>query len=404
MDDRKRRVLRAIVTLYGADGEPVGSGLLAEQFGHAVSSATLRNEMAALTKLGLLEQPHTSAGRVPSAKGYRYYIDNLLDTGARLPAEEKRQIDLLFREMDYDPERLAESAARALADLTGYCVVATTPKSEDLCIAHYEVMQVGRYTAAVLAVTNAGGVRTRTAKLDFALRPGDAQRLSQALNTYLTFRSAADVREEQMRTAAQSLGSAVYYPVLSAAVTLLLVPSRVLACLLSRLFPLNSENPAPEELQKKLLPRALVYSLSASVVYLAAYPILNAMFGTSLLTLGIYLPLLVVEPLLTYRFGRVQETLHKAVSKGLRITVGYALLLMLLGCVREWLALGTVFGTPVGQRAVLPMAGMPAGGFIVLGVLCAVWRALAARRKAYLVREARSLVDVHAQKEADGEQ
>ena len=190
---------------------------------------------------------------------------------------------------------------------------------------------------------------------------------------------------------------------LAAAVALLLVPSRVLACLLSRLFPLNSENPAPEELQKKLLPRALVYSLSASVVYLAAYPILDAMFGTSLLTLGIYLPLLVVEPLLTYRFGRVQETLHKAVSKGLRITVGYALLLMLLGCVREWLAAGTVFGVAV-SRPVLPMAGMPAGGFIVLGVLCAVWRALAARRKAYLVREARSLVDVHAQKEADGEQ
>ena len=191
---------------------------------------------------------------------------------------------------------------------------------------------------------------------------------------------------------------------LAAAVTLLLVPSRVLACLLSRLVPLRDEEPTPEQLQKKLLPRALLYAASAAVVYLAAYPILNLVFGTGLLNLGIYLPMLVVEPLLTYRFGRVQETLHKAVSKGLRITVGYALLLMLLGCVREWLALGTVFGTPVGQRAVLPMAGMPAGGFIVLGVLCAVWRALAARRKAYLVREARSLVDVHAQKEADGEQ
>jgi len=190
---------------------------------------------------------------------------------------------------------------------------------------------------------------------------------------------------------------------LAAAVTLLLVPSRVLACLLSRLFPLNSENPAPEELQKKLLPRALVYSLSASVVYLAAYPILNAMFGTSLLTLGIYLPLLVVEPLLTYRFGRVQETLHKAVSKGLRITVGYALLLVLLGCVREWLAAGTMFGVVV-SRPVLPMASMPAGGFIVLGVLCAVWRALAQKRKAYLTKEARNLVDVHSQKEADREQ
>ena len=190
---------------------------------------------------------------------------------------------------------------------------------------------------------------------------------------------------------------------LAAAVTLLLVPSRVLACLLSRLFPLNSENPAPEELQKKLLPRALVYSLSASVVYLAAYPILNAMFGTSLLTLGIYLPLLVVEPLLTYRFGRVQETVRKAVSKGLRITVGYALLLVLLGCIREWLAAGTMFGMVV-SRPVLPMASMPAGGFIVLGVLCAVWRALAQKRKAYLTKEARNLVDVHSQKEADREQ
>ena len=76
---------------------------------------------------------------------------------------------------------------------------------------------------------------------------------------------------------------------------------------------------------------------------------------------------------------------------------------MLLGCVREWLAAGTMFGVVV-SRPVLPMASMPAGGFIVLGVLCAVWRALAARRKAYLVREARSRGDVHAQKEADGEQ
>lgn len=190
---------------------------------------------------------------------------------------------------------------------------------------------------------------------------------------------------------------------LAVAVALLLTPSRMLACLVSRLFPLRDEPPAPEELEKKLLPRALVYSGSAAVVYLAAYPILNAVFGTDLLMLGIYLPMLVVEPLLTYRFGRVQETLHKAVSKGLRITVGYALLLMLLGCVREWLALGTVFGTPVGQRAVLPMAGMPAGGFIVLGILCAIWRAAAAKRKEYLKKEARDTLTVHYQKEGNRE-
>ena len=188
---------------------------------------------------------------------------------------------------------------------------------------------------------------------------------------------------------------------LAAAVTLLLVPSRVLACLLSRLVPLHDEDPAPETLQKKLLPRALIYAFSPAVVYLAAYPILNAVFGMGFLSLGIYLPLLTVEPLLTYRFGRVQETVHKAVSKGLRITVGYALLLVLLGCVREWLSAGTVFGAAVGSRALLPMASMPAGGFIVLGVLCAVWRALAKKRREYLEKEARSLVAVNHQKEAE---
>ena len=181
---------------------------------------------------------------------------------------------------------------------------------------------------------------------------------------------------------------------LAAAVALLLVPSRVLACLLSRLVPLQDEEPTPEQLQKKLLPRAILYAASAAVVYLAAYPILN---------LGIYLPMLVVEPLLTYRFGRVQETVHKAVSKGVRITVGYALLLLVVGIVREWLSLGTVFGAPVGRWALLPLAKMPAGGFIVLGILCAIWRAAAAKHKEYLQKEARDTLTVHYQKEADRE-
>ena len=174
---------------------------------------------------------------------------------------------------------------------------------------------------------------------------------------------------------------------LAVAVALLLTPSRMLACLVSRLFPLRDEQPAPE-----------VYSGSAAVVYLAAYPILNAVFGTDLLMLGIYLPMLVVEPLLTYRFGRVQETMHKAVSKGLRITVGYALILFIVGCLREWLALGSVFGIQL-SRSVLPMASMPAGGFIVLGVVCAVWRALARKHKEYLKTEARGTLAAHPRKE-----
>ena len=107
MDARKQRVLQAIVALYGLEGEPVGSSVLANYFDMAVSSATLRNEMAALTKLGLLEQPHTSAGRVPSAKGYRYYLDNLLTDDQPLDRVTRARVDAVFASLDHEPEKLA---------------------------------------------------------------------------------------------------------------------------------------------------------------------------------------------------------------------------------------------------------------------------------------------------------
>ena len=181
MDARKQRILEAIVALYALDGEPVGSGLLASYFDMAVSSATLRNEMAALTRLGLLEQPHTSAGRVPSAKGYRYYLDHLLQgpDAMALADEDRRKVDALFDAMDAEPEKLAPAAARALADYTGCAAAASTPRADDLCIAHFEVVQVGRYSAAVLAVTSAGGVRTRVARVDTGLSRSDAAQLAQ---------------------------------------------------------------------------------------------------------------------------------------------------------------------------------------------------------------------------------
>ena len=117
MDARKQRVLQAIVALYGLEGEPVGSSVLANYFDMAVSSATLRNEMAALTKLGLLEQPHTSAGRVPSAKGYRYYLDHLLTDDQPLDRVTRARVDAVFASFDHEPEKLAQGAAKALAAL-----------------------------------------------------------------------------------------------------------------------------------------------------------------------------------------------------------------------------------------------------------------------------------------------
>lgn len=223
IDDRKQRILRAIVSLYATDGEPVGSNLLSRYFDMAVSSATLRNEMAALTKLGLLEQPHTSAGRVPTAKGYRYYVDNLLGTPVQLSKEEQVEIDKLFQSLDYDPAKLAQGAARALADLLGCAVIATTPRAENMCVAHFEVLQVGRYSAAVLAVTGAGGVLTRVAKVDFELEKGHAVQIAKTLNHYLRFVAEVDISSSLIRVMVDSLGKLgpASWPVISAALTLL---------------------------------------------------------------------------------------------------------------------------------------------------------------------------------------
>ncbi len=224
MDERKQRILQAIVALYAMEGEPVGSGLLCRYLDDlAVSSATLRNEMAALTKLGLLEQPHTSAGRVPSAKGYRYYLDHLLTKENKLPAAEQEQIDNFFRDLDYEPEKLVRSAASGLSRLTGYTVVATMPRADDLCIAHFEVVQVGRYSAAVLAVTNTGGVRTRVARVETGLSREDAADLAVILNRGLTFVSPADLNTSMLAGMASMLGARgeALYPVISAAVALL---------------------------------------------------------------------------------------------------------------------------------------------------------------------------------------
>ena len=189
---------------------------------------------------------------------------------------------------------------------------------------------------------------------------------------------------------------------LAVAVALLLTPSRVIGYFLSKLVPLE-ENASEEELRAKLLPRGLIYCGTAAVVYMGIYPILDHLFGVELLTLGIYLPMLVVEPLLIYRYGRVQETPRKAVSKGLRVTVGYAVVLLLVGCIREWLASGAVFGVALTSNTILmPLAAMPAGGFILLGVISAVWRALAARYRTFLTNEAQSQIIVNQQKEARG--
>lgn len=165
---------------------------------------------------------------------------------------------------------------------------------------------------------------------------------------------------------------------LSVAVILLLTPVRVIAALLARTG------------YYRFL--GLIYCLTSATVYIGVYYALQAIFDVEILQLGIYLPLLVVEPLIIKRYERPQkERLVTALKKGLRTTCGYVLVLMLMGCLREVLTTATLFEQAIPRLPadLFPMASLPAGGFLLLGVVCAVWRSAVNRYKKYVNMEAK---------------
>ena len=223
MDLRKQRVLRTIVSLYALQGEPVGSSLLTKYLNNEVSSATLRNDMLALTRLGLLEQPHPSAGRVPSIAGYRYYLENLMSADLELSDKEKSLIDSLFEKMDYDPNHLAQSSAKALSDLLGYTVIATTPKADDMPVAHFELIQTGKFSVAIMAVTTTGGVITRVAKTKDVINTNQLIQLNEFINRELCFVSIADITTQSLFSIRTALGTLAYnvWPIIEAVLVIL---------------------------------------------------------------------------------------------------------------------------------------------------------------------------------------
>lgn len=166
---------------------------------------------------------------------------------------------------------------------------------------------------------------------------------------------------------------------LAAAVALLLTLTRAIAGPLCRALKLG------------LSLRGFVYCLVSSVLYIGVYQLLLLVFGVDTLQLGLYLPLLVVEPLIIKRYERPdqKERPGTALRKGLLTTAGYCIVLLLLGCGRELLAGGTVFGQPVTERILLPVASLPAGGFILLGILCALWRGAVSAYRHHVNTEAR---------------
>ncbi len=206
LSERKERILAAIVERYIATGEPVGSKTLLEFSSLPVSSATIRNEMAELSRLGLIEQPHTSAGRVPSQLGYRYYVDKLMNR-YELPLKEKRLIEARLTDAGGEPQQILEQAGQVLAEITNCAVVSTTPFDNNAVIRRVELVPLGSHTAMMVMLSSSGILKSRVCRTDCELSLEIMETFYNIVSRHFIGKSASEVSMALIQTLALSLGS-----------------------------------------------------------------------------------------------------------------------------------------------------------------------------------------------------
>jgi len=184
LTERQRVILQTIVEDYIQHAEPVGSRTLSKHGTFHLSPATLRNEMSDLEEMGFLEQPHTSAGRIPSQKGYRYYVDRLLQPGNldRPEMDEMRQI--IAQKMD-EMERVVQQTAQILSSLTNYTAIVLGPQVYEATLRHIQLIPLNDTTAVVIVVTDGGHVENRTVNIPTGIPMEEIERLIEQLNRAL---------------------------------------------------------------------------------------------------------------------------------------------------------------------------------------------------------------------------
>ena len=172
MNERKVKILEAIIRDYIQTGDPVGSRTISKKYDLGISSATIRNEMADLEELGFIVQPHTSAGRIPSDKGYRLYVDNLMKR-PRINPDVERLITEMIRQKIDRIDTLIEETTKLIAMLTNYTTIASTTAVSQTKIKHLQLVPVDEKSAACVIVTDTNLVKNhiiRTPKeLDYQL-------------------------------------------------------------------------------------------------------------------------------------------------------------------------------------------------------------------------------------------
>ena len=173
MDERKFLILQAIIDDYISTAMPVGSRTISRKSGVGFSPATIRNEMSDLEELGYLAQPHTSAGRIPSLKAYRLYVDQLMKV-ANLSEEDSRHINDHLNRRTSQTEEVIRSAAKALSDATHYTSVIVSPQLNTLRIRNLQMVPVSDTLALMVIVTNAGIVKDTVIRIPEGISPAEA--------------------------------------------------------------------------------------------------------------------------------------------------------------------------------------------------------------------------------------
>lgn len=184
MDERKFRILQAIIDDYILTAVPVGSRTISKKYDMGLSSATIRNEMSDLEELGYLDQPHVSAGRIPSAKAYRLYVDQLLQSGV-IHADTSDAIRAHFRGRRRQMEDVIDHAARVLSSLTHYTAVVLPPSGPQPRIRTIQLVQVSATSALVVIVTDAGIVRDTVVPIPQELDADTLYTISRSLTSEL---------------------------------------------------------------------------------------------------------------------------------------------------------------------------------------------------------------------------
>ena len=205
LSERKRLILQAIVESHIRYGEPVGSKTLAENQQLTCSSATIRNEMAELESLGFLEQPHASAGRVPTELGYRFYVDTLAEK-YRMTAMEIEQINRTLRQRIGELDGILESASRLVSSFTNYTAVAIRPKTQSNTVTRIESAYLSEHSFVLVFVFSGGEVKTRNIYTPLSVDAEEFARFMQVMNLAFTGLTSEEISLSRIVEAEKLLG------------------------------------------------------------------------------------------------------------------------------------------------------------------------------------------------------